>query len=370
MAGTVAGSIEHRLGSGTTTPQENQELFTAIYGFLNTKYTRIAANFGTAGTGFDYWDGANPSGENAFAVFRAGAAATPFNILIQWADTNTFGASPGNPGALAGGVADGVGIAMAFRENMVAQNPWGGTTVNTGSDTKTSPVWTPGASILGVLDRAASTGGSYATNKENTIILADAGTSGAGILSRFHVVGDDDGFVCLYDQGNDGDYTCKYFGSYTPRTGFTIPFPLVAFSTQTTSVPADGSAITYGTTTGTANDQGGIYGRLSADLVRGFSLQYGVFGQDIAYQPNGQGPTVELDAGEIALIRREVNQGLCGFIPSALLTNVYNVSNHETNAAATRAYMAVSTVASRKWSIPWDGGAAPGIGVTRAGRQF
>jgi hypothetical protein len=368
MAGPIAGSIEHRLGAGTTAAQENQELFTALYGFLNAKYTRIASNFGTAGTGFDYWDGASPSGENAFAVFRAGSAANPFNILIQWAHTNAFGASPGNPGAINGATGDGVGVVVAFR--LDGTNPWAGGVANVGADAKASPVWTPGGSTLVVLDRAASVGGSFATNKENTIIIANAAAGGGGILNRFHVVGDNDGFVCLFDLTNDGSYTMKYFGAYTPRTGFTITHPLVALSTQTIGYPTDGPGITYGSITGTSGDEGGIHGRLSADLVRGFSIQSVAPAFDIAYQPNGQGPVVELDAAEVMLIRRELNQGLCGFVPSAVLANVFNVSNNEVNAAATRAYLAVTTVAARKWSIPWDGGAGPGIGVTRAGRQF
>lgn len=54
--------------------------------------------------------------------------------MCQWADTNLFGAAPGNPALLNGATTDGVGIQVAFRDD--GGNPWNGTSNFNGADTK------------------------------------------------------------------------------------------------------------------------------------------------------------------------------------------------------------------------------------------
>jgi hypothetical protein len=132
MAGIVVGSVDHKVGNTGDSANNNQELFTVVYNFLNSKYTRIAANFGTGGTGFDFWDGADPSGENAFAVFRTGSAAVPFDVMIQWADTENWGKMK----LLSSTILDGVGIVAAMRED--GTDPFNGGPVLLGSDTNAS----------------------------------------------------------------------------------------------------------------------------------------------------------------------------------------------------------------------------------------
>ncbi len=70
------------------------------------------------------------------------------------------------------------------------------------------------------------------------------------------------------------------------------------------------------------------------------------------------------------LLARGASPGWVGNINPSLISRVYNVANLQTNAAATKAYMGDTTVASAKFAVPWDGGAAPGSGLTRAGRTF
>lgn len=370
MAGTVTGLVDARVGDGGTQPanNNNQELFTVVYNFLNSKYTRIACNFGTAGTGFDFFDGANPSGENAFAVFRANSAANPFNILIQWADSSPFGSSPGNPGLLqASSSSDGVGVMVAFRED--GTNPWAGGTANAGADAKGATVWTPGSSTLHVLGRSNTTGGSHATNKENMFTLGDLPSPGQ--FGRMHCVGDDDGFAILTDISDDGTYQALYAGAYTPRSGLTITHPLcIVINPQLSTFWVTGSAQTYGSTTGYTNYEGGILGRDKTDGVRGLSVVTNIGSFEAAFQPNGQVPTPALDASEIGIIQRETHQGLAGFIPSAIMAAVYGVANLEVNAAGNRAYISMNTVAFNKWSIPWGGGSPPGTSTSRNGVTF
>lgn len=368
MAGTVVGLVDIRGGTGgQSAAANNQELFVAIYNFLNSKYTRIASNFGASGTGFDFFDGANPAGENAFAVFRANSASVPFNILLQWADVSAFGTSPGNPGLLQGSTGDGVGIMAAFRED--GTNPWAGGTANAGADAKAATVWSAGTSTLHVLGRSNTTGGTHATNKENTHLLLD--NSGTGTFLRVHCVGDDDGFMILSDNADDGSYQACYIGAYTPRSGLTVTYPLcMVINPNGFAFWGTTSSTTFGSTTGNTSAEGGMVGAIPSDDTRGLSLNYSLPSFETAFQPNGQAATPELDASDIGIMQREVHAGLAGFLPSALVTAVFNVSNHEVNAAGTRAYMATTTVAALKWSIPWGGGSPPGTATSRDGVSF
>lgn len=370
MAGTITGLVDARVGDGASQSAalNNQEAFTVIYNYLNSKYTRVSSNFGSSGTGFDFHDGTNPSGENAWAVFTADSASVPFDILIQWADVNSFGSSPGNPGLLQGSIVDGVGIMAAFRED--GTSPWGGTTDDDGADTKGSTVWTPGTSTLHVLGRSNTTGGSHATNKENTFSLCDVATVGG--FGRIHCVGDDDGLVIMTDHDDDGDYQGLYLGAYAPRTGLSINFPLcLIVNPDTTPVFwATGANNTFGSTTGNQQMEGGMVGRDESSGVRGLSVNTNIGAFETAFQPNNQLASPELDASEIAILHRETQQGLSGFVPSALMAAVFNVNNHEVNAGGTRAYLAETTVAALKWSIAWGGGNPPGTNTNRSGVSF
>lgn len=367
MAGVITGSIDHRLGQGGQIAADNQqEHFTTMLNYFDSKYTRIASNYGSGGTGLDFFDGTNPSGENAWAVWTATNAADPFDIMIQWADGTNFGNAPGNPGRLGGATADGTGIVMAMRED--GSSPWAGGTANGGADTKGATVWTPGGSTLHVLDRANSPGapaGDFNTNKENTAKMIDI--SSTGIITRVQIVGDDDGFLILSDRTDDGAYTGQYCGAYTPRTGIAIPSPLVSITDSGAGFWAQSD---YGTEAGNAVREGSILGRLLADGARSFNIGVSNSGAGSDHLPNSQLATPDLEPELIALLRNELNLGLCGYLPLALVTSIVQINNHKTNVSGTRAYLGSNGASSRKWSIPWDGGPAPGQLQTRLGRQF
>src|SRR5687768_3165624 len=120
MSGTIVGKVDCKLTAITANGQ--QEFFKTIYDFMQQMVTaghctRIALQHGASGTGTDYFDGANPFGENAFGVWRFNGSPQ-FYLLLQWAFSASFGTTPGNPGALNGAAAqDGVGIAIASRDD-------------------------------------------------------------------------------------------------------------------------------------------------------------------------------------------------------------------------------------------------------------
>lgn len=375
MAGTIKGSIDHQLGDGLIAPPDtNQMAFKVIYDFFAVTMagaghcTLIANNYGASGTGTDFFDGANPFGENAWAVFRFGSSATPFYILVQWADAASIGTSPGNPGS--GYATDGVYFQMALRED--GGNPWNGGTAAAGADAKGTPVWTAGGSTLHVIDRSCAAGGSYATNKERLLGFFDV--SGA-YTARLHMIGDADGFFMLGDDDGDGNTEMYAFmGKYEVRTGLTAPYPYVALveSGFSHGIMPSGSASgsIWGSTADNTDRHGGVLVGAAEGVTQASLGHSAPWTDDTIYQPNGLLATPELDVSKVALFQRGVNSGLCGFLPIGLLGVVRNVSGNATNAANTAAYVCDMTTANYKYRIPWDGGSPPGTLTSRTGRQF
>lgn len=353
-------------------PDLNQEHYVNWVRFLrhcatNGLCTIVASQYGSGGTGEDFHDQANPAGENAFTYAEWDTGVLRFGVLVQWADASAFGASPGDPGLLKGSSAnDGVGIQMALRED--GTSPWGGTTGDTGANTKSSPVWTPGTSTVHVWPRSNNPGppvGSHNTNKEN---MCRVGQDDASGFSRAHWVANENGIFQAYSVAEDGRYTSIYLGRYTPRSGLTLNFPYVMVYRDNIIMWPGGSGTVYGGTAGTSSEEGGIIGA-STDGVMNAAINFPNAGaHETVYQPNNLISPNEFEVGEFSVFQRETTLGLAGFMPSELLGHVLGASNHNTNAAATRAYLGDTILGNRLWAITWDGGAVPGTNNTRTGR--
>ena len=386
MAGTIVGSLDHAVNISGATSSLN--MFVNVYNFFASQMvgaghcTLVASNFGSGGTGFDYHDGANPAGENAWACFRFPNTATPFDILIQWADAAVFGTAPGNPGLLQNNTAasgvppDGVGVVAALRED--GTDPWGGTTGSPGSDTKGATVWTPGGSTVHSLLRSNNPGGTFDALKQNMSYLAIDSNRASPI--RHHMWGDADGFLLLVSQAAD-TFAGTYIGKYNPPLSLTVPHPYVHINSQRGSSFVKfwpvGSQNLYGTTAGTSinANEGGILSVPLSDGVMIASLNLLQAGfADVIWSPNQLYPTPVIEHERFTVFKREsgvsTKLGLTGFLPEEIVASVYNVVGNETNAAGTRAYIAEVLSASRKWSVVWDGGSPPGTLLVREGRQF
>ena len=325
----------------------------------------VANNYGLSGTGEEYHDEGSPAGENAWTYAEFDAGVKRFGILVQYAVTSLFGASPGNPGLINGASnADGVAIAGALRAD--GGSPWNGSTNANGADTKGATVWTAGGSTLYPLIRSNEAGGTHATNKENMIRCGQD----LSLFARSHFVATENGIFHLFSSSDNGTYSGSYIGRYDVRSGadlVTEPYALITTGT-TTGFWALGSGTVYGDTAGTNGRNGGLIGRTS-DGCRNFSVNVGPSGQeDTTYQPNNLVTGTEYDAARIMLFQNETVTGFAGTLPESVVFEVYNTPNHEINAAGTLAYMAESTQAARKFGISWDTGAAPGNNSTREGR--
>lgn len=388
MAGTPIGKIDCQITA--LSASGNQEAFKNLYDFFEQMVTanyatRIALQYGASGTGTDYHDGANPFGENAFAVYRMDGSTSgntasdrdgvtlpdfDYYIFFQWADAATFGTSPGNPGRIDGATGDGLGVAMAVRAD--GGDPWNGTTNNNGTDTKGATVWTAGASTLYVTPLSNGPFGSHLTNKENTRRILDVTTSGA----RVSMIGTADSVVFLSDVSDDGSFQACYLGVYYPLTGLSPSVPLCAvIPSYTTTLPwADGSGIRWpaadASYTGAAANGGGVLGAFLAEGMTPLSLGQNM--PEFGVQPNSEPATAELDDFPVRVIQAGYgdNNGYVGDLEVGLSGVVYNVVTGSTNAALTRAYFGGTTQATIHLSVPWDGTTTPGTTATRAGVTF
>ncbi len=171
---------------------------------------------------------------------------------------------------------------VALRED--GGSPWNGTTNADGTDTYGTPIWTAGASTLHVLDVSNTTGGTYATNKEN---LQEATDDYNGTFSRLHMFADDDTFIILHDPNNSGGYRLSAGGLYIPRTGLTIPRPAFMFGHSSTTSPGDSTTV-VGTPAGTSNTEGGLLARTPTTVI---PFAFGQAPDDLfnnTFQPNQQ----------------------------------------------------------------------------------
>jgi hypothetical protein len=367
---SIARLLDVRHGDGViVAPNLNQEHYVNWVRFLrhcnaNGLCSIVASNYGSGGTGEDFHDGANPAGENAWIYAEFLGGAQRFGILVQWADASSFGSAPGNPGRIAGSTSDGVAVAMALVDD--GSSPWAGTTNDNGADTKGDPVWTPGTSTVFVFPRSNAPGGAHNTSRENMCRVGLDDTSG---YSRAHWAANENGIVQLFSVDDGGSYVAMYAGRYTPRSGLTaLTRPYCMVYNQSSSFWEIGDSTVYGSTAGNTVREGGIVGRV-ADDVMSAAIDVVQAGQHVAlYQPNQLITPQEFEGGAIAVYQREALTSLAGFLPTGLLFAVFNATNHQTDAAATKAYLGITTQAAYKWAVSWDGSSPPGTVNDRLGR--
>jgi hypothetical protein len=379
MGGTLHGSLDH-VTTGPGNAGRNQEMFTWLYNFFTNQVigngygTLIASNYGNnggAGTGFDYYDGANPSLDNAFFVVRmnvstvrpgGGSQLGAYYILVQWAETQLFGAAPGNPGKISNSTGDGVGMVAAFRED--GTSPWAGTTNADGTDTKGATVWTPGTSTVHVLERSDSPGGGNAANKENMIRVSD-GTA----ITRMHMLCDEDNIIILRDLNNNGEYFLFAIGTYEPSANLTINYPMVFIAT---GLPLAVASV-YGTLIGSGANEGTL---VSSDFS---GIEDCIFVVDwetenvtiMEAQPNPQADPSAYDEQNILLITEDAdvgNNGLCGV--AHLMKVAYGAPTDSANFDMDRISFGTNDINNNNLTVPWDPTALPRATNSRAGRQF
>lgn len=375
--GQLIGWVD-RVANETASNNINQVIFTFLYQFLNgpmrsSSYSELVAlQYGLSGTGTDFFDENSPFGENAFAVFRilSGAnaggnsnRAQDYYVLIQWADTQTFGTSPGDPGEAGGSVSnDGIAIACAWRDD--GNSPWGGSTNADGTDSKSTPVWVSGSSTVRVFPMANNPGGDDNATKAQCASWHDSTTT--SVPYRCHFLADRDNIWGFVDASDDLDYD-SYFhiGVYEPlpELSASIDSP---FFFYTNKIDMDYTpTTTYGNTAGTGNQQGMVHGPSGSLTNIANSFRVERYDDLIANElnPNPLASNTYLSYKLPVICYRSPDFGHLGFIDTT--PEVSNIPIEVTNAASSSCVFGGSPLLL----MPWSGSHPRSFG-TRTGRQF
>lgn len=376
MAGPIKGSIEHYIAASLTTGSA-QMMFVNCYNFLNNNtgtlgIQRIAYNTGSQDTGMtqfrgmNYYDQANPAGQNAWACFRFLSASVPYDVLIQWTGATSFGTAPGSPAQALNTSATNC-FAVAVAQSTSSVDPWNGSRLNNGNDTKGTPVWISSSNVV-YYPRSNDTtrAGTHGSSKQNMA----AATSLGSLELRCHFVADYDNFVILWDASNDTTYGFFAMLKYTPMSGVVADVPY--FSIQDSAIPATAGTI-YGNLGGTI---GGGTSWPSVTTSGSISVTVERLGTNLfvntTCQPNRMYSTQKFDEFPIFMGGFESpNQvGMLGQ-HSEFMREVYNIATHNTNETGTRAVFGGSTTqATIHYTIPWHSGTTPGTGIAKTGVQF
>lgn len=392
MSGTFRGRIEIVLNEGSE-ERDTSGLFKNLFDILEAhpNTTRIALQYGThTGTeGTDFWDGTNPFGTDAFAVYRMNTSAArtwTYYMMIQCnvtgvgPATSSFGSAPGDPGLCRslGNTAKYVGVQVAVGVGG-DNNPWNGTTNNDGTDSKagsaanptgtdgTDNVWrvpASGGTGLGVLP--ASNSSEYAHN------LTDAQLENMGDAIqdptanfRANIIMDDDNLWVLHDTNLGNAWQIFYVGLFTPIPGLTYPHPLMMIPRRN---------IPMGDTDALVERAGVLLGDLTrphfADRIR-WALSRGLW-SNTSHQPNPLVTPAVHDARPLKIYSGGVNLGHArGFVGTWDSTpEIYNAAVVDTPASLNECYFGSATTAATKLVIPWDGTTTPNSGSGRTGVSF
>lgn len=368
MSGTLHGSIDHNIAAGIS-EKPSRDIFAAAANYFDSKFTKIAWQKGSgfSGTGAlgGYTSDTNRSGDNAFGVWRWDRIdGKKLYILLQWAYNSNLGVSPGNP-ATNNQLANTVGIQFAMR--LDGGNPWNGTTVNDGTDTKNgTSVWTAGASTLLVWPRVNDTGGS-STTKSGLMAMMP----GTTVAHRFGIMSDDDSLYWYSTTTSTSVSQVGFFGPYSTRSGITPNLGYVCLnSTQSAPSPADNTV--YGTTTGNSTREGGASINAAGGVRACRTFILSSLGNSI-YQKNNLASGTPYDVIDVFICMDDSTgptQGLIGKLNVSDIAVTYNMPNFDTNVGKTRVCIGDSSLASWKWLIPWNGSTTPNSTASQTGVQF
>jgi len=379
MAGTLHGKKDVYVN--TVGSNNAQEGFKSLFDFFEDLVdvhgycTRVALNWGSGGTGTDFWDGANPFGSNAFAVYcfpPSPQRLWSWYILIQWSAGATFGSAPGNPGLTDGGTGGGVSniafaVAAALDSGDNPANPWNGTSNFDGADTKGATVWAaPGGGTLYVMPRSNDVGGSHATNKENCGPILLTGTT---VDQRLHFAADEDSFWSTHDHDDANRFFHNWFvGPYVPTPDFNPAVPLVSF--QGVVDPSDD--VVLGDLTGVtgggvvAHDSSQTYA-FRAKLPRIYAVTQGTHGVSTLRGGGKEVLPIQIWLDEAGL------NGTIGYIRAEDMAIVANATSRDVVPASGPPYthlIAGETGDTSRWIFRYGANTLPNNTSTRTGEDY
>jgi len=256
--------------SGSSNSNRNRNVHAEIVQIMDaaTGWNRFASNYGTSGTGLDATGGINPSGEEAFVVYRSVSSSNPCDIIIKWSYNQFYAA-----GKLQVGASNwGVGIGVAFHSSSQA---WNGTIVNGGTDT--FPSATPWKSGSLVFPRQNANGGVHQTEGSReyvSMFLRDAPLGNlVSAVSNEHVFFAYNGTSQTQSSGKHN--SIFYFGKYEPSTGSgDVNFPYVLYSSYNGNTQLQPNTIFGGTAESDTINCGISFNSASITDVFSFYTEY------------------------------------------------------------------------------------------------
>ena len=360
MAGTIRGTVDAYIdvaNRNLACGEVFKLYFDALESHAGT--TRIALYYGTAGTGTDYHDEANPFGDKAWAVWRFdtnGGRSWPFYVMLYTSavtgGTNggdwLIGANSPTNGSSHMGIATAVGFGGDG-------NPWNGTTNNDGTDTVGTPRWANPAGGTGhsALPASNRDGGGTGVTKNATVPIFVANSD---VKQRASIILDDDSMVLLCDRGDDSDnlVASVFVGMYEVAPHVTVNYPLAAAYTidnPVTTVLAEDLAGVV--------DAGGVARRFGVTWDTSL-LSGGLDQQANAYVPQRQSIRVSGSA-------EPGHAGFLGWYPE-MFSVAYGPTHGDTDTALDHIFW--TDGAATKFYVSWDGTTTPLTTLVREGVTF
>lgn len=220
--------------SGSTNPERNRNIHAEMVKVFDAApgWERIASNYGSGGTGLEATGQANPSGEQAWAVWRNVSGSVAHDVAIKWSWSSFYSA-----GEFEGGSSNwGVGLTVAFHSSSQA---WNGTTSNNGTDTFPSgQPWKSGSLIF---PRQNASGGIHQTEGDREYMgLFSLSLAQGNMISAV----DNDNIFFAYNDTNVSNSagsheTIFYFGRYIPESGSNVTFPYIYFCEEASADPGN-----------------------------------------------------------------------------------------------------------------------------------
>lgn len=384
MSGTLRGVVDIKT-SQTNEYRNTADVFKAFFDAFEAHpgMTRIALQYGSGGTGTDRWDGANPFGANAFAVWRVdtnGGRAWPWYFTMHSSCAGGvqtgWGLAPGDPLASEQSTASSTAY-LGFQAAIGIggdENPWNGTTVNDGTDSRggsaanpggtdaSGAVWrvpAGGGTNLLVFPRSNNSGGVYDAVKEDMCVLINAGAASA---VRCHLVMDDDSLYMYWDYGDIGSgYTFLAMGIFDTHPGVTTwDRPFMQWASRNAFSEAAAT-----------ERSGGVSVPDSSELAPVMKVAFNARKFHAANeQPNAVFSPPEYDLTPLDILMADASRkGFAGTTQDVFQV-CYDVPRNSSNAAKTFGVLGSSTVGNLKAAYKWTGVAEPGATSTREGAAF
>lgn len=374
---TVHGIIDCYLNPSSSIETYN-EAYVSTVRFLTSSFAQsigiqLVSSYGGSGaTGDDYWNGNRRYQTGAFSVWKFNNATLPFYMLMTYNVSNNAQIGNSTPCAYENAVGYS-GVAFAFAQRADGGNPWNGTVLKQGADTKGNPVWTPGASTLYAWPRSNNTGGTYAVSRQGCSSIPQARSVAPNPNpGRWHFVCDENNILIAHDDNFTNSYMFLYFGKYTPASGSNPLSPYVMLRSPFGNSPPF-SFSTYGPAVAPSpglHDGGVAHAHAPASGTRSVTVDYPEQALNyIQFNPTLANDTPYFYETPLFIACNEAGHGgYMGYVD--WVRHVFGVIGSSTNRDKTRAYFGPAAYQTVKLSVPWDGVTMPTSNFHRSGVMF